>query len=191
MTAVHEGRSIDTTMGFTPLDGLMMATRCGALDPGLLLYLQSECGIGITTMQDALARNSGLLGVSGVSADIRAVISAAAAGNEAARLAYERFILYGRRGLGAMSGSLGGVDAVVFTGGIGEHSAQVRHDLMRALGPDLIDRRRNEAARIGNSAPGTDVVEIGADLPRVLVIGAREDRIIARDVRAVAHAARV
>jgi acetate kinase len=169
----------------------MMATRCGALDPGLLLYLQSECGIGITTMQDALARNSGLLGVSGVSADIRAVISAAAAGNEAARLAYERFILYGRRGLGAMSGSLGGVDAVVFTGGIGEHSAQVRHDLMRALGPDLIDRRRNEAARIGNSAPGTDVVEIGADLPRVLVIGAREDRIIARDVRAVAHAARV
>ncbi len=125
VTAVLDGKSIDTSMGFTPLDGLMMGTRAGAVDPGLLIHLQTHHNLAPLDIEDALANRSGLLGVSGVSGDLRQVLKAADEGNAAARLAYDRFILYARRAVGAAAGMLGGVDAIVFTGGVGEHQPRV------------------------------------------------------------------
>ena len=159
VTAVLDGKSIDTTMGFTPLDGLMMGTRPGALDPGLLIFLERECGLEPARLAEGLERRAGLLGVSGTSADLREVMAAAQRGDSRAQLAYGCFIACGRRGLGAMSGSLGGVDAVIFTGGMGEHSRRVRADLRRFL-------REGDEGTV-----------------RVLVVHAREDLIVARDAR--------
>jgi len=119
ITAVADGKSIDTTMGFSPLEGVMMATRSGSVDPGLLLYLQARCGVGLDELRDTLANRSGLLGVSGVSGDLRRVVAAADEGSARARLAYDRFVWTLRRAVGAMAGVLDGVDAIVFTAGIG------------------------------------------------------------------------
>src|SRR5262249_26966334 len=132
ITAVAGGRSVDTTMGFTPLEGVMMATRSGSVDPGLLLHLQSACGVGLEELRDALASRSGLYRVSGVSGDLRQVL-AATGSNPRARLAYDRFVWTLKRAVGAMAGVLDGVDALVFTGGIGENSARVRNDVSAAL----------------------------------------------------------
>jgi len=184
VTAVREGCSIDTTMGFTPLDGLMMSTRSGAVDPGLLLRLQREGGLALAALEDGLENHSGLLGVSGISGDLRAVLTAADQGDARAQLAYDRFVVYGRRGLGAMAGSLGGIDALIFTGGIGEHSPRVRADLARFLGEDLIDPQRNKLQFLSESSSASrDAFEIGAGSPRVLVVRAREDLIVARQAR--------
>jgi acetate kinase len=155
ITAVAGGKSIDTTMGFTPLDGVMMATRSGSVDPGLLLHLQARCGVAVEELRDALANRSGLLGVSGVSGDLRDVIDAADAGSPRARLAYDCFIWSLRRAVGAMAGVLGGVDAMVFTGGIGENSARVRGDVAAALGfaghiETLVVRAREDLVILGD-----------------------------------------
>jgi acetate kinase len=176
VTALREGRSVDTTMGFTPLDGLMMATRSGAVDPGLLLHLELRCGISAQVLEDTLLRESGLLGVSGVSGDMRKVIAAADEGNAAAQLAYDRFILYARRGVGAMVGALGGVDMLIFTGGVGEHEPRVRRDISQALGSDLIDDARNEAAEEGTISDGASPVQI-------LTVRAREDLVLLHEVQ--------
>jgi acetate kinase len=130
VTAVANGRSIDTTMGFTPLEGVMMATRSGSVDPGLLLHLQLHRGIGAAELEDVLAHRSGLLGVSGVSGDLRRIL---ATDSPRARLAYDQFIWTLRRAVGAMAGVLGGVDTLVFTGGIGENQPRVRADVSAAL----------------------------------------------------------
>ena len=125
IAAVDRGRSVDTTMGFTPLDGLVMATRAGSVDPGLLLHLLRH-GTSVDELDDVLERRSGVFGLSGVSADLRAVIAARDGGDERARLAVDVFVHRLVTGIGAMIGALGGLDAIVFTGGIGEHSAEVR-----------------------------------------------------------------
>jgi acetate kinase len=178
LTAVAEGHSIDTTMGFSPLEGLMMATRSGSVDPGLLLHLQSHRGVGADELREALTHRSGLLGVSGVSGDLRKVLQAAEGGSPRARLAYERFLLNVRRALGAMTAVLGKVEAVVFTGGIGENSARVRRDAAQALafaGLELDEERNrsNETDRLISSR-GSAI--------RALVIRSREDLAILREV---------
>lgn len=196
ITAVADGRSIDTTMGFSPLEGLMMATRSGSIDPGVLLHLQEHCGVGLDELRHTLTRRSGLLGVSGVSADLRRVLEAAAAGSAPAQLAYDRFALSIRRALGAMAAVLGGVDAVVFTGGIGEHSARVRRDAAEALrfaGLEL-DEEANARAGVGAERDGDrgadrDVAAPGARV-RVLVLRAREDLAILQDVLRLHRAGR-
>lgn len=180
ITAVEGGRSIDTTMGFSPLEGLMMATRSGSVDPGLLLHLQDHCGIAPDELREVLTHRSGLLGVSGVSADLREVLAAADHGSSRARLAYERFILVIRRALGAMASVLGGADAVIFTGGIGENSARVRRDAARALAFAGL-----EIDEDANASSGTDRVVSARDSAiRVLVIRSREDLSI---LKAVLH----
>ena len=139
MAAVDGGRSIDTTMGFTPLDGLVMATRSGSVDPGLLLHLMRQ-GASIEELDDLLERRSGFSGLSGVSADLREVIAARDGGNERAKLAVDGFVHRLVTGIGAMIGALGGLDALVFTGGIGEHSAEIRTRTVGAfawLGADV------------------------------------------------------
>ncbi|MBX5462355.1 MAG: acetate/propionate family kinase [Steroidobacteraceae bacterium] len=175
ITAVRDGASVDTTMGFTPLDGLMMATRSGSIDPGLLLYLQTRCGFSPQQLEDSLAHLSGLLGVSGLSGDMREIIAAADAGNVNAKLAYDRFILYARRHLGAMYGVLGGVDVLIFTGGVGEHEPRVRRDIAAAI-PDVhLDAARNKASNEGEISSAASPV-------RALIVRAREDIVVLREV---------
>jgi acetate kinase len=176
VTAVAGGKSVDTTMGFTPLDGVMMATRPGALDPGILIFLQARCGVGLDELRTALVSRSGLLGVSGVSPDLREVLAAAQAGQARARLAYDCFIWTLRRAVGAMAGVLDGVDALVFTAGIGEHSALVRRDVAAALG--FAGLRLQDDPTAG----GDRVISAGDSRVSVLVIHAREDLVILEEV---------
>ncbi len=178
VTAVKDARSIDTTMGFTPLEGLMMGTRSGSVDAGLLLHLQASHGLGAAELRAALTEKSGLLGVSGVSSDLREVLAAADAGSTRAALAYARFILFATRAIGSMTAVLGGLDALVFTGGIGENSPRVRRDLVSPLsfaGAQL-DEAANDAA-----TTDADIARPGSGV-RVLRVRAREDLVILREV---------
>ncbi|MBS2032794.1 MAG: acetate/propionate family kinase [Deltaproteobacteria bacterium] len=181
LTAVQGGKSVDTTMGFTPLEGLVMATRSGTIDPGLMLHVLREGDLTVDALDHGLERESGLLGVSGVSGDLREVLTAAASGNARAKLAYGVFIVSLRRMLGQMLSALDGLDALVFTGGIGEHSAPVRRDALAKLGwlEVKLDDAKNASAK-----PDVDI-SASEKGPRVLVIEAREDLTMAREVVAV------
>ncbi|MBD1194229.1 acetate kinase [Vulcanococcus sp. Clear-D1] len=137
LAAVRDGRSIDTTMGFTPLEGLVMASRSGSVDPGLLLHLQRQ-GLSLEELDQGLNRHSGLLGLSELSGDWRQLRSAAGAGHSGAQLAVAVFLHRLRREIGAMAASLGGVDQIALSGGIGSHDDQLVEELsasMRWLGP--------------------------------------------------------
>ncbi|WP_250516011.1 acetate/propionate family kinase [Caballeronia sp. INDeC2] len=123
LCAMHAGKSVASTMGFTAVDGLMMGTRCGNLDPGVILYLLDELGMNAREIEDLLYRGSGLLGVSGISGDMRALL---ASSDERARFAIDLYVYRIGRELGSMSAALQGLDAVVFTAGIGEHSKEIR-----------------------------------------------------------------
>ena len=172
---MNGGRSVDTTMGFTPLDGLVMATRSGSVDPGLLLHLMRQ-GRSVDELDDLLERHSGVSGLSGVSADLHEVLTARDRGSERAKLAVDVFVHRLVTGMGAMIGALGGLDALVFTGGIGEHSAEIRARATGAfawLGAD-VDRDANVAA-----TGDADLSALGARV-RILVVTAREDLVIAR-----------
>jgi acetate kinase len=179
VTAVADGRSVDTSMGFTPLEGMMMATRSGSIDPGLMLYLLIRQGMEAQALDTALNQRSGVLGVSGISADFRTVQEQATTGSAAARFAYDMFVHSLVRTIGAMIGVLGGLDALVFTGGIGEHSATVRADVTTALAflGVAVDAGANEGR-----SDDTDIAARGARV-RVPVITAREDLTILADVR--------
>jgi acetate kinase len=180
LAAVAGGRCIDTTMGFTPLEGLVMATRSGSVDPGLVLWLQQHCHLSTDEVADALEHDSGLVGLCG-SADMREVTRRAGRGEPSAVLALGVFIHHLRAGIGAMAAALGGLDALVFTGGTGEGSPLVRATTCAGLGflGVALDDDANSAARSDQliSPPGEHV--------RVVVVSAREDLAIAGGVRAV------
>ena len=175
LAAVHDGRSVDTTMGFTPLDGLVMATRSGSVDPGLLLWLQEHEQLSAGEVADALEHRSGLLGLAGT-ADMRQLL---ARRDAAARLAIRVYLHRLAAGIAAMTASLGGLDTLVFTGGVGENAVDVRRGAAERLAflGVCVDERRNAYA-----VPDTD---ISADTARVrtLVVAAREDLVIARATR--------
>ena len=177
MSAVRDGACVDTSMGFTPLDGLMMATRSGSVDPGLLIHVLRHKGISADDLDRVLNRESGLLGVSGVSADMRQVLQEARNGHEGARLALEVYVQRLRQTIGAMYVTLGGVDALVFTGGVGENAEEIRAAAcagLGCLGLDL-DAQANQQC-----APDADVAAMTSDA-RILVIGTREDLTIVRE----------
>ncbi|HVE25910.1 MAG TPA: acetate/propionate family kinase, partial [Sporichthya sp.] len=156
LCAVRDGRSVDTTMGFTPLDGLVMATRCGALDPGLLLWLQECGGMSEAELAGALEHRSGLLALAG-SADLRDVFAAAARGEERSRVALDVYIHRLVAGVAAMAAALGGMDVLAFTGGVGENSVPLRREVaerLQFLGV-WIDQERNETVR-GDADISTD-----------------------------------
>jgi acetate kinase len=178
LAAVSDGRSMDTTMGFTPLEGLVMATRSGSVDPGLVLWLQEHASITASEVADGLERRSGLYGLAGTP-DMREVLRRAADGDGDASLALDVYTHRLRTGIAAMAAAMGGLDVLVFTGGVGENAPAVRERAARGLGflGVELDRARNDAA-------GGDV-EIGSPraTARTLVVRAREDLEIAREVR--------
>jgi acetate kinase len=175
LAAVAGGRSVDTTMGFTPLEGVVMATRAGSVDPGLLLWLLRYGGLELEEVEDGLEHRSGLAGLAG-SGDMREILER---DDDAARLALDVFLHRLRTAVGAMAAAIGGLDALVFTGGIGEHAPAVRAAVVDRLGflGVRLDAERNAAAR-GDA-------DVGAADARAatLVITAREDLEIARQVR--------
>lgn len=180
-SAVQGGRCVDTTMGFTPLEGLMMATRCGSVDPGIVLHVQEHHGLKPEEVERALNRESGLLGVSGVSADMREVLAAAKQGNEQARLALGIYTHRVRQAIGALTVTMGGIDALVFTAGVGERAVEIRKEIcagLECLGLEL-DAGANAACR-----PDADVASPGSRA-RILVIATREDVTMLEDVARV------
>lgn len=130
LCALRDGRSIDTTMGLTPLDGLVMGTRCGTIDPGVLLYLQQHEKMSVEDVQHLLYHESGLLGVSGIASDMRTLL---ASGEPAAREAIDLFVFRAAQDVAVMANTLGGLDGLVFTGGIGEHSKEIRRAIAERL----------------------------------------------------------
>ena len=156
LCALRNGRSVDSSLGFTALDGLCMGTRPGALDPGVVLYLFQGLGMSAQEVETVLYKRSGLLGISGISNDMRDLLASDAA---SARLAIDYFVYRAAREIGAMAAVLGGLDAIVFTAGIGEHSVEVRQRICEAsawLGLQL-DRAANDAHATCISAPGSKV----------------------------------
>ena len=177
--AIKGGVAIGTTMGFTPLAGLMMGTRSGDVDPGVLLYLIQQRGMTADQVEKALNQESGLLGVSGLSGDYREVEEAADGGNDRARLALEIYAARVRSAIGGLSASMGGLDAVVFAGGVGENSATLRASVCEGLG--FLGVHLDGTS---NVARAHDVDIATTDSPaRILVIHTREDLLIAREVR--------
>jgi acetate kinase len=165
-------------MGFTPLEGLMMATRSGTVDPGILIYLLRQKGLNAEELDNALNHESGLLGVSGISSDLRQLLSELPH-NPDARLAVDVYVHRIVQTIGAMAATLGGIDAVVFTAGVGERSAKIRTrvcEKLKYLGLDL-DPAANE-----NCQPDADIAT-PASPARILVIATREDLTIMRETR--------
>ncbi|HEY3210014.1 MAG TPA: acetate/propionate family kinase [Actinomycetota bacterium] len=185
LAAVEAGRSVDTTMGFTPMEGLVMATRSGSVDPGAVLWVQRHAGLSPDEVERILEHQSGVLGLSGLSADMRAVLQAAAQGDPRATLAVDVYVHRLCAGVAAMAASLGGLDGLVFTAGVGEGSALIRDRACRRLGflGVELDHDRNESAgqEDANLSPHDAAVP-------VLLVHAREDLEIAREVRRVVGA---
>jgi acetate kinase len=184
LAAVSGGRSVDTTMGFTPLEGLVMATRSGSVDPGVLLWVLRHKGLTVDELEQALDRRSGLLGLSGRSGDLREVLAAADRGDDRARLAFGVYIHRLRAQVAAMAAAMDGLDGLVFTGGAGEGSARLRRDACAGLTflGVAIDEQRNT---LENDVVPDRVISPDDANAAVLVVRAREDLEIAHQVRAL------
>ena len=187
LAAIRDGRSVDTTMGFTPLEGLMMGTRSGSVDPGILTYLMRQGQLNGEQIDELLNTKSGLLGISGISGDMRKIVSTVKEGNPRAKLAFEIFAHRLRSSIGSMVAVLGGIDALVFTAGIGENSPEVRAAACANfgfLGVEL-DPAKNA------QSPADQEISRPGSLVRVLIVRAQEDWAIARDCWRLASAPRV
>jgi acetate kinase len=178
VAAIRGGRSVDTSMGFTPLEGLVMGSRSGDLDPAILLHVMSKEELGAAELNALLNKHSGLLGISGLSNDMRKLLEAEATGNERAKLAVDLFCYRLRKYIAAYVGVLGGLDALVFTGGIGENAPAVRARSVEglasmgiAIDPGLNDAARGREAEIGRAGAAC----------RVQVLPTNEELLIARD----------
>ncbi len=181
MSAVRQGRSVDTTMGLTPLEGLVMGTRSGDIDPAIIFYL-IEQGFKIEEIGNLLNKKSGLLGLSGMSNDVRRISSGAWEGNERCRLALEIFAYRVKKYIGAYIAALGKVDAIVLTGGIGENAARVREMILSGLENlgILLDRDKNLSVR------GQAEISSPESSVRILVVPTNEEALIARDTARIA-----
>ncbi|MBU2567361.1 MAG: acetate kinase [Elusimicrobia bacterium] len=177
ITAVKKGCVVDTSMGFTPLEGLIMGTRCGDIDPAIVPYLMASEGLTLSEINTLLTGQSGLYGISGISNDMKTLIDEAAAGNERAQLAIDMFTYRVRKYIGAYYAVLGKVDAIVFTAGIGEKSPLIRSkslDDLQGMGI-ILDRALNSTVSSG-------VISAGGSATKVMVIPTDEELIIAREV---------
>ena len=179
MAAVKDGKSVDTSMGFTPLEGVPMGTRCGDMDPAIIPYLMDKLGLDIAGVNKYINKESGVYGISGVSSDFRDLGAAAGEGNEQAKLALDTFAYKVKKYIGAYAAAMGGVDAIVFTAGVGENDRDMRANILSGLeflGVD-VDFEYNQSCPRGEeveiSKPGSKV--------KVYVIPTDEEMVIARD----------
>jgi acetate kinase len=185
LAAIHGGHSLDTTMGFTPLDGLMMGTRSGSVDPGILTFLMRQGRLDGQDIDKVLNHNSGLLGISGLSSDMREILAGIERGHERAKLAFDIYVHRLQAAIGGMAAVLGGIHALVFTAGVGENCAEVRAAACSKL--DFLGVKLDSKT---NARPSLDQDVSAADSRvRVLVIRAEEDWAIARECWRLAHAA--
>jgi len=181
VTAIDGGKSLDTTMGFTPLEGLVMGTRCGDIDPAIVTYIMEKEKLNIDQLNDLVNKKSGVLGISGVSSDFRDIEGAAEEGNERAQLALDVYYQKVKRYIGAFAAEMGGIDAVVFTAGLGENSALARKEIcsgLEFLGIKIDDARNNVRGK------ETDVTTDDSTT-KVLLIPTNEELTIARDTVAL------
>lgn len=185
MTAVSGGQAVDTTIGFATFSGVMMGTRSGDIDPGLIFHLHRELGLTPDEIERIVYKESGLLGVSGVSNDMRVIAEHAQAGHQRCQLAMDKFAFMARKYLGAFAAAMGGLDCVVFTAGIGENSPIIRHMIcqdLAFLGINL-DEAKNQQA-VGGKAEVV-ISEVGMETA-VLVIPTNEEKMIALDTKEIA-----
>ena len=177
ITAVKGGVSVDTTMGFTPLDGLMMGTRCGSIDPAIIPYIVKNCGIKVEELNDFMNKKCGMQGISGVSSDFRDLWIAAEEGNERAKLALDMFIYQVKRYIGAYIAVLNGVDAIVFTAGVGENDYDVRRyaiEGLENLGIEIdVEKNNVKGKQVDVTGPNSKV--------KVFVIPTNEELMIAKE----------
>ncbi len=176
--AVLDGLSVDTSMGLTPLEGLVMGTRSGDVDPGLILFLESQLGMSSAEVSEVLNKKSGLLGLSGISNDMRELWQHAEAGSEEAALAIEIFCFRAAKSLASLMVALGGLDTLIFTGGIGENDGRVREKIVKHLGylGLVLDGQRNASA----GAESNGVISAESSEVAVVVVETREEWMIAR-----------
>ncbi|MCI7669779.1 MAG: acetate kinase [Sodaliphilus sp.] len=182
ITAVKDGKSIDTSMGLTPTEGLMMGTRCGDVDPGALIFLMDKHNLSSKDMLNMVNKESGLTGVSGVSSDMREITAAAKQGNEKAILSLEMYEQRITKYVGAFAAEMGGVDIIVFTGGVGEHQSSTRANVcnpLRFMGVE-IDDAANDA---NNGDEG--IISTPNSAVKVVVIPTDEEYMIAKDTEAI------
>ena len=177
LAAIQEGRSVDTTMGFTPLEGLMMGTRSGSIDPGILTYLMRQSRLQSQEIDDVLNQQSGLLGISGVSGDMREIQTAMRQGHPRAKLAFDIYVHRLQAGIGAMVAVLGGIDVLIFSAGVGENSPEVRKAVCRQLG--FLGLNLDDAANAQNLLDAEIAAPTSA--VRVLIVRAQEDWAIAKE----------
>lgn len=168
LAAIHNGKSVDTTMGFTPLEGLMMGARSGSIDPGIIFYLLEENKFSVQELDRLLNNSSGLLGISGLSKDMQKIEEARSNGNERSQLAFKMFARSVSKSIAAMATAMGGIDAIVFTGGTGEHSAALREEVctqLNFLGIELdqqINQRCNSDGILSKNNSRVQVLRIAA-----------------------------
>lgn len=179
LAAIKDGKSMDTTMGFTPLAGVPMGTRCGNIDPSIIPFLITDCGYKMEEVSDILNKKSGVLGISGVSSDFRDIEAAAENGNERAKLALDIFHYRIRAEIGALIANMGGVDAIIFTAGVGENSPETREECLKGfefLGLEL-DKEKNKVRG--------KIAEITTEKSKVkaFVIPTNEELMIAKDTK--------
>ena len=184
LAAVKDGKVVDTTMGLTPLDGLMMGTRSGATDPSVFDYLERKLGWSASKTVQVMNKQSGLLGISGLSQDMRTLVAARAEGHEGAKLAIEMFTYRLAKLISSFTIPLGGLDALVFTGGIGENSYVVRGEAVKLLAPLGIELDEEANAKAVGGAEGK--ISVG-DSPVALVVPTDEELLIAKDALALAR----
>ena len=182
ITAVKDGKSIDTSMGLTPTEGLMMGTRCGDVDPGALIFLMDKHNLSSKDMLNMVNKESGLAGVSGVSSDMREITAAAKQGNEKAILSLEMYEQRITKYVGAFAAEMGGVDIIVFTGGVGEHQSSTRANVcnpLRFMGVEI-----DNAANDGNNGD-EGIISTPNSAVKVVVIPTDEEYMIAKDTEAI------
>jgi len=185
MSAIDHGVAVDTSMGLTPLDGLMMGTRCGAIDPAIVPFVMEHEGLTPAEMNDLMNKKSGLLGISGLSNDLRAIREASEAGHELAQLAYDMYSNSVKKYIGQYIAVMGGVDAIVLTAGVGENCDKMRRMIFAGLQPlgIVLDREKNRLTE-GEREISTDDSQV-----QILVIPTNEEYMIARDTYEILHEA--
>ena len=182
ITAIQNGKSVETSMGFTPLEGIAMGTRCGSIDPAIITYIMQELNLTIDEVNDLMNKKSGVLGISGVSSDFRDIEKAAwKDGNHRAQLALDIFCYKVKKFIGSYAAVMGGVDAIIFTAGLGENSPETREDICNGLEflGAVLDKSKNNVR--GKAA------EISTDdsKTKIFVIPTNEELVIARDTEAL------